>query len=141
MAFLYHVVRERNIQKNRIYTEFFTTPFVKRFCEQEGIEEATLEAAKHRCPFLLNVLEACGVITNERATISVHKLMLTPSLVQPYAREDRALTIERFEKVKAAWPYNTGVLSSEDLSIVRELFGANFLTPNYLWTELDFTEV
>ena len=55
LKFLYHLVREPTVEKKRIYAEFFSAPFVKRFCEQEGIEEATLEAAKHRCPFLLNV--------------------------------------------------------------------------------------
>ena len=141
LMFLYHLVRELTVEKNRIYAEFFSAPFVKRFCEQEGIEEATLEAAKHRCPFLLNVLAACGAINIDRSTIAVQKLLLIPALVQPHAHEDRALTIKRFEAVKAAWPHDTGSLTPEDLSIVRELFGADFLTPNYYLRELDSTEV
>jgi len=141
LAFLYHVVRQTTVEKKKIYTEFFAAPFVKRFCEQEGIEEATEEAAKHRCPFLLNVLAACGVITSERSTITVQRLMLMPSLLMPYAREDKALTKARFEAVRHAWPHNVAAMTPEDLSIVRELFGAEFLTPVYHITDLAFSEV
>lgn len=141
LAFLYHVVREKRVEKKRIHGEFFATPFVKRFCEQEGIDEATIEAAKHRCPFLLNVLAACGVVTLERSHVVVDKLLLTPALVMPYAREDRLATLRRFEAVKRAWPSNVMAIEPEDLSIVRELFGADFLTARYKWTVLDAVEV
>jgi superfamily II DNA or RNA helicase len=141
LAYLYHVVRERRVEKNRIYSEFFSTPFVKKFCEQEGIEEATLEASKRRCPFLLNVLAACGVVTLERSHVVVNKLLLLPSLVTPYAREDRRDTLRRYKAVQASWPADTAAIESDDLSIVRELFGAAFLTSDYTWTELDMEEI
>ncbi len=141
LAFLYHIVKKETVEKHKIYNEFFIAPFVKRFCEQEGIDKATLEASKRRCPFLLNVLAACGVITNDRSTITVKQLMLIPSLVMPYAREDKSLTKARYEALKLAWPHNTTVLASEDLSILRELFGAEFLTPSYYLTNISYLEV
>ena len=141
LAFLYHIVREKRIEKNRIYTEFFAAPFVKRFCEQEGIEEATLEAAKRRCPFLLNVLAACGVLTLERSHVVVDKLVLMPSLVMPFAKEERIATIRRFKAVQRAWPSSEAALDPEDLSIVRELFGADFLTAGFKWSMLDAVEI
>ena len=48
MKFLYQIARQRTVTKDYIYTNFFEAPFVQRFCEQEGIEPATLEAARRR---------------------------------------------------------------------------------------------
>ncbi|NMM38581.1 MAG: DEAD/DEAH box helicase [Glaciimonas sp.] len=141
LAFIYQIERTPTVIKSKIYAEFFSAPFVKRFCEQEGIDEATPEAAKHRCPFLLNMLAACGVITNDRTSITVQKFLLIPSLVRPYAREDEALTRARFEAIRRAWPNNADSMTNEDQSIVRELFGQMFLTPNYHLKNFDFEEV
>jgi superfamily II DNA or RNA helicase len=138
LTYLYHVARSHTVSKQRIYAEFFSTPFVKRFCEQEGIEGATLEAARRRCPLLLNLLAACGAITIERTAVRIDRLLLTPFLVRPSTREDRAATLHRFEAVRQAWPRNAAALDAGDLSIVRELFGADFLTPEYRWAEADF---
>jgi superfamily II DNA or RNA helicase/DNA modification methylase len=89
LAFLYHVCRAIEIPRGQIYAEFFQAPFVKQFCDQEGIEEATFEASKRRCPFLLNILDACGLVRAERSSITVLKLALLPALVRPYVREEK----------------------------------------------------
>lgn len=141
MAFLYHIVRNNTVEKQRIYQDFFSTPFVKRFCEQEGIEPATEEASKRRCPFLLNILNACGIIEINRSDITIKKLMLIPNLVKSIKDEDETLTQARYEAVKAAWPNNANMLDNHNLSIVRELFGSDFLTENYHLTDLDYIEV
>jgi hypothetical protein len=62
MAYLYHVARAAAVEKSQIYKEYFQTPLVRQYCDREGIEEATDEASKHRCPFLLNVLDALGTV-------------------------------------------------------------------------------
>lgn len=141
IAFLYHIVRNNTVEKQRIYQDFFSTPFVKRFCEQEGIEPATEEASKRRCPFLLNILNACGIIEINRSDITIKKLMLIPNLVKSIKDEDETLTQTRYEAVKAAWPNNANMLDNHNLSIVRELFGSDFLTENYHLTDLDYIEV
>ncbi|MFM6007517.1 MAG: DEAD/DEAH box helicase, partial [Sphaerospermopsis kisseleviana] len=141
MAFLYHIVRTNQVEKQRIYQDFFSTPFVKRFCEQEGIEPASEEASKRRCPFLLNILNACGIIENNRSDIKIKKLMLIPNLVKSVQDEDETLTKTRYETVKAAWTNNANMLDNHDLSIVRELFGSDFLTQNYYLIDLDYIEV
>lgn len=140
MVYLYHVARAPILSKKKIYEEFFATPAVRRFCEQEGIEEATYEAASRRCPFLLNVLAACGAVTLERNEVRIPGLLLMPFLVQPFAREDRASTLRRFRALRQAWPAAPAAMSDEDVSIVRELFGADFLTPAFRWPEADFYE-
>ncbi len=80
MAFLYHVCRTSNVPRQQIYEQFFQSPFVRQFCDQEGIEEVTLEASRRRCPFLLNILDTCSIITINRANVLVKKLVLTPIL-------------------------------------------------------------
>lgn len=137
MAYIYHIARDRRIEKNRLYNEFFESPFVRRFCEKEGIEEATPEASRRRCPFLLHVLAACGVLQLERQAIQVEKLLLIPELVKQFDREDSRTAELRLESVKLAWPDRADRISSNDLSVLRELFGAEFLTSSYVWNKLE----
>ena len=137
LAFLYHVVRAPSVPKSRIYEEFFQSPFVKRFCEQEGIEEATLEASKRRCPFLLNILAACDIVSCSNSTVTIKKLLVIPALVRGDRREDPVKTASRIEKLREAWPTSADKMPDEDLSILRELFGAQLLTPEYHLSELD----
>jgi superfamily II DNA or RNA helicase len=140
LAFLYHVIRAREVDRNIIYDQFFQSPFVKQFCDQEGIDEATPEASRRRCPFLLNILAACDVIDNERSSVTIRKLLLLPTLVKPHQREAVETTQARFHAVAAALPASEERLDGEDLSIVRELFGATFLTRDYYLTEFEIVE-
>jgi superfamily II DNA or RNA helicase len=141
LAYLYHIVRAKTVEKRTVYSQFFESPFVKRFCEQEGIEEATLEAARRRCPFLLNILAACGVVELERSTVTILKLLLMPSLVRANSREDEAVLNLRLNAIQNAWPADAGMLESEDLIILRELFGAQFLMPEYHLAKLDIYRI
>lgn len=140
LAFLYHVARRENVPRSFIYEGFFQAPFVKQFMDQEGIEEATPEASRRRCPFLLNLLAALGVVETERQNIRVTGLVLTADLVRPYAREAQETSAHRLRAVRDAWPDKADALPPDDLSIVRELFGADFLTPRYLFKQAQFIE-
>jgi superfamily II DNA or RNA helicase len=137
MAYLYHVARSITIQKSDIYKEFFQAPFVQQYCDREGIEEATEEASKRRCPFLLNVLDALGVISIETSAVMIQKLLLIPDLVKPFEREEDSVASKRLRNVKNAWKDHADIITSEDLSIVRELFGSKFLTARYHLDELE----
>ena len=53
------------IEKNEIYAGFFSFEPVIGFCNEVGIEPGTEESARHRCPFLLNILESLGRIDQE----------------------------------------------------------------------------
>lgn len=140
LAFLYHIIRAAEVDRNTIYDQFFQAPFVKQYCDQEGIDEATPEASRRRCPFLLNILAACDVIDTERSKVTVRKLLLLPSLVKPYQREESETTGARLQNVAATLPISPERLNSEDLSIVRELFGGTFLTKDYYLTEFEIVE-
>jgi hypothetical protein len=138
-AFLLHIARSITVQRAEIYAQFFQAPFVRQYCDQEGIAETTLEAARRRCPFLLNVLDACGVLKAERDHVVVSKLLLSASLVRPYAGEEVEKSNARVDCVNEALMAGAHsedidlapFIGDEDLSIVRELFGGEFLTPRY----------
>jgi hypothetical protein len=68
----------------------------------------------------------------------VQKLVLVPGLVRPFAGEAVEQSVARLEAVEQALARPDAmatVLSDEDISIVRELFGASFLTPGYYLRE------
>lgn len=140
LAFLYHTCRSTEVRRTEIYEQFFQAPFVKQYCDQEGIDEATLEASRRRCPFLLNILDACGIVVAERSVIRVQKLVLSPSLVRPYQREEQEKSLARLRAVTRAFPISPELLDSEDLSIVRELFGEAFLTERYHLDDFEVLE-
>jgi superfamily II DNA or RNA helicase len=131
LTYLYQIVRRSSVEKQRIYSEFFQAPFVKQYCDREGIEEATEEAAKRRCPFLLNILDALGIIKVERSNVIIKKLFLFPSLVKSFDREDDILAASRIKALVEAWKTHEDRLEANDLSILRECFGADFLTEKY----------
>ena len=131
LAFLYHIEQKTKIPRSEIYEQFFQAPFVMQYCDQEGIEETTLEAARRRCPFLLNVLEACDIIDTEKSDVIVKTLALLPFLVKPYQREETEKSVARLTALQNVWPDKPQSLAGEDLSILRELFGPKFLTTEY----------
>ncbi|MDQ7759847.1 phospholipase D-like domain-containing protein [Xanthomonas sontii] len=57
------------IAKSEIYKKFFSFPPVVAFCDDMGIEPQTVESAAHRLPFLLNLLDSCGIVVQQAATI------------------------------------------------------------------------
>lgn len=131
LAFLYHIEQKTKIPRSEIYEQFFQAPFVKQYCDQEGIEETTLEASRRRCPFLLNILESCDIIESSTSEITAKTLALSPFLVKPYQREETEKSAARLKALQAAWPNKPQSLDPEDLSILRELFGSKFLTCDY----------
>ncbi|MBU2859141.1 DEAD/DEAH box helicase [Acidithiobacillus ferrooxidans] len=140
LAYLYHIIRAAEVERGTIYDQFFQAPFVRQFCDQEGIDEATPEASRRRCPFLLNILSACDVVDTERSKITVRKLLLLQSLVKPYQREEAEITAARLRAIAAALPASPEKLDDENLSIARELFGGTFLTAGYHLNEFEIVE-
>jgi hypothetical protein len=69
--FLVSVVVGEKVNKSLIYKEFFRYPDVLEFCDLVGIDPASEEGAKHRCPFLLNILESIGFIEQGRSEVTL----------------------------------------------------------------------
>ena len=89
----------------------------------------------------MNLMSALGAIEAERSKIEVKTLILFPALVRSHQRETEEAARERLRAIRGAWPLKPDVLSSEDLSIARELFGAAFLTDKYPFKDAQFIEV
>ena len=140
LRYLYQIARRTEISRNEIYEGFFKTPFVQQFCEQEGIDEVTDEASRRRCPFLLSILDAFGVVQLGRDSVTVTKLLVAATLVRSHRRESIEEAEARAKVLVTAWPCNEQMLQPNDVSILRELFGSNFLTPKYHLKDLEYIE-
>ena len=137
LLYMYRIARTSVIKRSEIYAQFFQTPFVVQFCDQEGIEEATEEASKHRCPFLIDVLEACGLLSQDSGTITVERLLVSAPTLRINTTEKLA---DARRRALLLWEAMNGglALSDEEVSILREQFGATFLTDSYHLKETEF---
>jgi hypothetical protein len=59
------------IRRDFIYANFFSQPDVIAFCASVGIPPATRSGAEHRCPFLLNILDACGLLNQSTSHVAL----------------------------------------------------------------------
>lgn len=125
LRYLYTVIRTDTIQKSTVYTNFFNCPFVSRYCEVKGIEPPTNEGAKHRIPFLFNILDTLGIIDQRRSDIIVKYFFPIYDLIKIKDKEDPNIVAERINKLIS------GTLDENELSMLRENLGADFGTCNY----------
>jgi hypothetical protein len=135
LKFLYHQERTRVVSKARIYENFFQSESVQRFCDAVGIEPATQEGARHRCPFLLNILESCEVVRQSQFDVTVRRLAVAADLMIPEggdpAEGDRLL-----RALTDDWGNRPSALPQADQDALRQLFGDSFLTDRYHLNEL-----
>lgn len=137
LAYIFQVARQSTITKNSIYEQFFDSPMVRQFCDRQGIEPASLEASRRRCPFLLNILAALDVLDASASSVSVKKVLLTSELVRTNRAETQEELRDRLIDIAAAWPDREDRIASEALSMSRELFGKDFLTRSYFLQEIE----
>lgn len=114
--------------------------YCKLYFPDYSVLEATPEASRRRCPFLLNLLAAAGVVQTDRQKIHVIKFVLLPSLAKSSYGENEEQAAKRLRFVQAAWPNREADIPADDLSILRELFGKEFLTDEYVFQEATIKE-
>jgi superfamily II DNA or RNA helicase len=131
LNYIYKIERKAIIAKSEIYQGFFNAPFVKQHCEQVGIEVATEEGARHRCPFLLNILESIGVITQLTSEIHVNYFLNCQQVMELQARESEGAVMKRVRRVEAFYNGMTAEFEDSELSLLKENFGGEFLTHRY----------
>lgn len=137
LNFIYRVKRKETIPKLEIYDEFFKTPFVKMYCDQNGIEVPTQEGAKHRCPFLLNILESIGLISQNTREVKILKFVINEETMKLQNKESKASILQRSRRVEEFFKKGNMAMSEEEESILKETFGINFLTERYFLKEYD----
>jgi len=129
LALLYHQERSASVAKSRIYDTFFDSNAVKLFCDEIGIEPGTVESAKHRCPFLLNLLESSGIIAQNTFNVLVGTLALSPDIVIPPGGEFKE-GAKLLPTLIAEWGKPSTLPAGTQMSL-RNLFGPSFLTDDY----------
>ncbi|MCY3644464.1 MAG: helicase-related protein, partial [Acidimicrobiaceae bacterium] len=90
LLFLYQNCVNGPTTREFIYANFFDSPPVLQFTEREGIEPATMAASRRRCPFLLNLLAATGIIRQDANHITLQQFVLFPQIIRvPTDQSDR----------------------------------------------------
>lgn len=135
LNFLYRVKRKDTIAKSEIYKDFFKTHFVKIYCDQNGIEVPTQEGAKHRCPFLLNILESIGIISQTSKEIKVLKFVISEETMRLQYKEEDIFVLSRAKEVEKYFQTGFVAVSSDEESLLKETFGKTFLTNQYFLKE------
>ncbi len=127
MKYLYSIKRKTVLRKADVYAEFFKVPCVERYCEIHGINPPTDEGAKHRIPFLVNILECLGIVTQSRSEIQINYFVPTVGLMKLDEKESESITLERINKFK------NKCLSEEDITMLKEIYGRDFYTEEYIF--------
>ncbi len=128
LNYLYRIERAVEIPKVSVYSGFFRAPFVTMYCDQNGIEIATTEGARHRCPFLLNILEALGLVIQDQRNIKVTKFLICKQSMKLQPKDSEGDIVKRINKVTKVLKGELASLEPSEESLLKETFGKTFLT-------------
>lgn len=137
LNFLYRVKRKGTMGKSEIYEDFFKSPFVKMYCDQNGIEVPTQEGAKHRCPFLLNILESIGIVSQSTREIKIMRFVISEATMKLQYKESNKAILNRAKSVEGFFKNGIIDISSEEESLLKEALGKTFLTNEYFLKEFE----
>ncbi len=137
LNYLYRIERKKTISKSAIYSGFFNAPFVKMYCDQNGIDIATEEGAKHRCPFLLNILESIGIVAQTRSDISILKFLICKQTMQLQVKESEGMINGRIEHVSDYLSKKIPALKSDEESLIKEAFGKDIFTDKFYLSDYE----
>lgn len=131
LVYLFHEHKNvSTLNKGNVYEEFFTAPYIQEYFDINGISIPSIEGAKHRLPFILNILEAFSVIEfSGRSNFNLKQLPTVDVLftTASYSSNDNIASVRQFQE--------NGVLPPLEQTVeLRTLFGADFLTDKYLYT-------
>lgn len=139
LNYLYKVGRKKDIIKSEIYNEFFNVPFVKMYCDQEGIKPATLESSRRRCPFLINILHSIGILDQTRSDVSINVFLVCKETMR-LKPDDEELLLEKRIKIVSNYLEKKTSSDSEEESLLKEAYGVEFLRDDYYLDKFDFLE-
>lgn len=132
LKYLYKNHEKTTFSKSEIYNDFFEAPFVKSYLDRNGIDKPTEEGAKHRVPFLLNLLEALGIIKQGRSEIELLGFYPSHRLFDFIRDENNNLVSEQVtKKVKKYFNAEEDETTDAEKSLLKEEYGKYFLTKNY----------
>ncbi|CAB1065518.1 Putative helicase [Olavius sp. associated proteobacterium Delta 1] len=136
--YLFHVSQSKVVNRTDLYNNYFQTPFIESYFEMHGIVQDSVAGAARRLPFLVNILEACGVVSFvNRSKFQLEKLPMIPVLFSE-DMEDTAGAEAFIGFVKA---FYGGSAEADDFKPevvvqLRTWFGKDFLTEKYFVSEI-----
>lgn len=134
LKYLYAIQRHAKIRKSEIYGDFFEAPFVKAYLDRHGLESPTEEVRKRRIPFIINILDALGIINQSSSEIGVLEFIPAKEVLRLDPAEKDDVIRARIAKLQAFLSTGESTFSSEETSLLKETFGASFLTQEYYLT-------
>jgi hypothetical protein len=127
---LYAVQRKSNIKKTDIYDDFFNAPFVKQYLDRHGLENPTAEVRCRRVPFLLNILEALGIINQTTREIEVLTFVPAKEVLRLEDKETEDIINKRIYRITS----EKTLLYANEITQLKEIYGTDFLTKKYYLT-------
>lgn len=131
LRYLYAIQRKREITKTEIYNDFFEAPFVKQYLDRHGLDNPTADVRCRRIPFLLNILEALGIINQTSRKIEVLSFIPSKEVMKLDDKESIDVINERIYNLQNYTKTGEIVFEIDVISQLKELYGANFLTQEY----------
>jgi superfamily II DNA or RNA helicase len=131
LKYLYSIQRKAVVRKSEIYGDFFEAPFVRAYLDRHGLEIPTGEVIKRRVPFLFNILDALGIINQATSEITVVSFVPAVEVIRFDPAEKDDVIIERINKLKVFAESGHNAFMDDEISQLKEAFGADFLSGNY----------
>lgn len=131
LKYFYVVQRKIRMRKNEIYNDFFEAPFVKSYLDRHGLENPTEEVRKRRVPFIFNILDSLGIINQSTSEIEVLSFIPAKEVIKFDSSEKDDVILERITKLNTFSKTGENQFSSSEISLLKEMFGATFLTKEY----------
>jgi hypothetical protein len=119
------------MRKSEIYNDFFEAPFVRAYLDRHGLESPTEEVRKRRIPFLINILDALGIVNQSASEIEVLGFIPAKEVLRFDPSEKDDVIQERIGKLKNFANSGVNNFLPGEISLLRETFGATFLTAEY----------
>jgi len=136
IRFFVHVKQTNIIENRTLYREYFRTPFVRDFFVIKGLRQASMISAEHRIPILVGLLESIGIMSGYfKPKNTLLKLPIFTELFgvdsesEETKRRRRDLVNSYYIQIGSSPDFSMPL--SDDVKILRDLFGDDFLTSNY----------
>lgn len=129
---IYLFRENKNVQefvKSDVYSNYFNAPYIQRYFEMNGISIPTIEGAKHRLPFILNILDAFGII--EFVGVSRFKIIRFPLVKELFEDANSEIEVDTLINITKEY-FESGAIADREAGIIlKQLFGVDFLTERY----------
>ena len=101
---------------------------MRAYLDRYGLENPTEEVRKRRVPFLINILDALGIINQSTSEIELLIFIPAKEVLRFDISEKDDVIQNRIINLKAFIETGQNNFSLDELSLLKETFGSQFLT-------------